>query len=382
VSRRDRAERRVAIVLPAPAPYREGLLTALARRPGCALQVIYVTGEQPSWDAGPGWFPVAHPYPSRTLRAWQRPRPGRTPIQLPRGLGPALHAADADCVVASEYGAASLAALAWCRARGRAHVVLTECTPEIDPLLSAPQLRLHRWVARHTDGVIAVSALGRERLRRFGVADERITVSTQPAEVGPIRAARDAAADRRGAGGPVVVLAVARLVPDKNLATLIEAVAELDPAGERVALQIAGTGFQEEELRGLARRRGVPVRFLGALTAPQLAERYARADVFALVSTFEPFGVAVREAVAAGLPIVCSERAGAAGEVALAGRNALLVTPEDRPAIVGALGRLVDDPGLRARMGAESRAIDAAHEGRDVEAFANAIAVAAARRGR
>jgi glycosyltransferase involved in cell wall biosynthesis len=112
-----------------------------------------------------------------------------------------------------------------------------------------------------------------------------------------------------------------------------------------------------------------------------MGDFYARADVFALVSTFEPFGVVVREAVAAGLPIICSRRAGAAGDIAVEGRNALLVDPDDAGQIAAALTRVIDDPPLRAALATASRKIDAAGEGADVAAFAAAAHAAAARRG-
>ncbi|MBV9603900.1 MAG: glycosyltransferase family 4 protein, partial [Solirubrobacterales bacterium] len=97
------------------------------------------------------------------------------------------------------------------------------------------------------------------------------------------------------------------------------------------------------------------------------------------VSTYEPFGVAVREAAAAGLPIVCSRVAGAAGDVAIEGRNAILVDPRDPEEVAGALQRLVADPALRARMGAESRAIDRETDGVEVNAFVEAVSKAASR---
>jgi len=113
-----------------------------------------------------------------------------------------------------------------------------------------------------------------------------------------------------------------------------------------------------------------------------MGDFYAHAGAFALVSTFEPFGVVVREAVAAGLPIICTRRAGAAGDIAVEGRNAILVDPEDIDQITAALGRLATDPELRATLAAGSREIDAAGEGADVAAFAAAAHAAAARRGR
>ena len=359
---------RCAIVPPTPVPYREPLFRALNERPELEVRVIYQSAGQPSWDVAADWFPREHPYPAVHLRARQRRREGRTPVVLPRGLEPALRRADPDCVVVWEYGAASLRALAWCRRHRRAYVIFTECTPMIDSMLPGWQLALHRRLARQADGVIAASSAARERLRAFGVPDERITVALQAADVQPFRAA-----PARPGEGPVTVLSVGRLVPDKNFATLIGAV----PADAE--LEIVGTGPLQDELRQLADRLEVRVRFHGHVPPDELPGLYATADVYALVSTYEPFGVAVREAAAAGLPIVCSRGAGAAGDVAVEGRNAFLVDPLDRRVIADTLSRLASDPELRARMGAESRAIDRETGGVEVDAFAEAV-IAAARR--
>jgi len=386
---------RCVVVPPAPAPYRDPLFRALARR--LDLTVVYQSASQPSWDVGAEWFAGAgvgagsgsgprsgsRGYPSRHLRSRQRRRPGRTPVMWPAGLERALHEADPDVVIVSEYGPASLRALAWCRRHGRAHVVFTECTPEIDVMLSSPQLRLHRWVARHADGVIAVSSAARARLLAFGVPAERIAVALQSADLAPVRAATPECDGRQVNGHvPLTVLSVSRLVPDKNLATLLQAYAEAGLSADRAQVEIVGTGFLEDELRALALRLGVPVRFLGHVAPSELPARYARADVFAAVSTYEPFGVAIREAAAAGLPIICSRVAGAAGDVAVGGRNAILVEPRSVSEVAGALTRLTADAELRRRMGAESRAVDAATDGHDVDAFVGAVVAAARARGR
>jgi glycosyltransferase involved in cell wall biosynthesis len=342
------------------------------------VYVIYQSASQPSWDMAAEWFAAEHPYPAHHLRSWQRSRPGRTPIVWPRGLERALRHADPGSVVVSEYGPASLRALAWCRLHKRAYVVFTECTPDTDAILSPAQLRLHRWVARRADGVIAVSSAARERLLAFGVPAERIAIALQSADLGAVRASADTVPhDGRR---PVTVLSVGRLVPDKNLATLIAAFARAGLDAEQARLEIAGSGFLDGELRGLADRLGVPVHFHGHVSPSGLPALYAAADVYALVSTFEPFGVSIREAAAAGLPIICSRTAGAAGDVAVAERNALLIDPRRVEEISAAIALLAEDDGLRQRMGAESRAIDAATDGRDVDAFATAVLAAA--RGR
>lgn len=365
---------RCAVLPPAPAPYREPFFTELHARHALEITVIYQSHRQPSWDVAPDWFLADHAYPAQHLRSRQRGRPGRTPIVWPQGLERALRSADPDCVVAMEYGPASLRALRWCRQHHRAYVVFSDCTPQINDLLSPAQLRLHRWVARHADGMIAVSSAGRDRLLAFGVAPDRIHVALQSGDLAPVRAAASARAP--GAAGPVTVLGVGRLVPDKNFATLIESFARLGLSPAQARLEIAGTGFAEPELRALAERLGVPVRFHGSVPPAEMPALYAGADIFALVSTYEPFGVAIREAVAAGLPVVCGRTAGAAGDVAVDDRNAILVDPRRPHEVAEALSRLITDAALRERMGTESRSIDAENDGQDVEAFIAAVEAA------
>jgi glycosyltransferase involved in cell wall biosynthesis len=358
---------RVAILPPTPTPYREPLFRELSNRH--EITVIYQSASEPGWDVPEDWFPAEHPYPSRHLRSWQRRRPGRTPIVWPRGLERALAEAGPDCVIAWEYGPASLRALRWCRRHDRRFVIFTECTPQIDRLLPGPQLRLHRWLARRADGLIVASSQARDRLLAFGVAQERIHVGIQSADLEPFRNVRA----QRGGREPVTVLTVGRLVPDKNLGALIDAYDRAGLKPEDATLEVLGTGFLEAELRERASLLGVPVNFRGHLPPGELPALYAAADIYALVSTYEPFGVVVREAAASGLPVICSRVAGAAGDAAIEGRNAFLVDPEDVGQVATALRRLVDDPSLRQRMGSESQAIDAESAGRDVDAFGAAV---------
>jgi glycosyltransferase involved in cell wall biosynthesis len=359
---------RCAIVPPTPVPYREPLFGALAHRPELDICVIYQSAGQPSWDVPPEWFPTEHPYPALHLRSRQRRRAGRTPVLSPRGLERALRQATPDCVVVWEYGVASLRTLAWCRRHRRAYVIFTECTRQIDSMLPAWQLALHRRLARHADGMIVASSAARDRLRAFGVPDDRITVALQAADVEPFRAA-----PRNNGHGPVKIISAGRLVPDKNFATLIEAFARLGAPGE---LEIVGTGPLEGELEQLAARRGVAVRFRGHVPPSEMPGLYGSADVYALISTYEPFGVAIREAAAAGLPILCSRTAGAAGDVAVEGRNAMLVDPSDVDAVAHALDRLASSPELRRQMAAESHAIDRETDHQEVDAFVDAVTAA------
>ncbi len=81
---------------------------------------------------------------------------------------------------------------------------------------------------------------------------------------------------------------------------------------------------------------------------------YERAQVFAITSRYEPFGIVAVEAQAAGLPVIAS-RTGGLVENVLDGRTGLLVEPEDPSALAGALMSLLRDEGRCQRYGEEGR---------------------------
>jgi glycosyltransferase involved in cell wall biosynthesis len=107
---------------------------------------------------------------------------------------------------------------------------------------------------------------------------------------------------------------------------------------------------------------------------------YAAADVFALLSSRETWGVVVNEAAASGLPLVLSDRVGAAYDLLRDGENGYVVPAGDVAAAAAAFGRLAGDAELRRRAGARSRELvrDWGYEP-SVESFVDAVREAAAR---
>ena len=103
---------------------------------------------------------------------------------------------------------------------------------------------------------------------------------------------------------------------------------------------------------------GGPLRLLVASDLPhdRVIEAYVAADVFALLSRHEPWGVVVNEAAACGLPLVLSDRVGAAYDLLRDGENGFLVPVDDAGAAAEALRKLTDTS-TRARMGARSAEI-------------------------
>lgn len=160
----------------------------------------------------------------------------------------------------------------------------------------------------------------------------RIDVAAVQAEQVSRAAARDALGLPQDAW---VVGNVGRLHPDKDQATLIRgfarALPQLPPGS---LLAIMGTGRLEQSLRALAAELGIAeqVRFLGQV--PQ-GRRYFKAfDVFALTSDHEPFGMVLLEAMAAGVPLICSDCGGGREVVEGVGQ---LFALGDEQALAGAL---------------------------------------------
>jgi glycosyltransferase involved in cell wall biosynthesis len=154
---------------------------------------------------------------------------------------------------------------------------------------------------------------------------------------------------RLGLGARRVLLSLSAKRPHKNLATLVGALARI-PSAHRPLLVLPGYSTPHEaQLRAQAAQAGVAddVRFLGWLPGAEIEGLWALARGFVYPSLYEGFGLPVLEAMARGVPVACS-RASSLPEVA--GDAAVLFEPSDEQAIATAIGRLLDDEALRARL--------------------------------
>jgi len=181
----------------------------------------------------------------------------------------------------------------------------------------------------------------------YGIDADRFVLS--PAAV-------DAARRRlRPAGARGVVAFVGRLRYYKGLHVLVEA---LDRMPDVHAL-IVGTGPEGEALRAAAAAGGVAgrIHWLGDVADAELPAVLAAADVYCLPATAksEAFGIAMLEAMAAGLPIVSTELGTGTSWVNQADVTGRVVPPGDAAALAGAILGLVGAAGTRAALGAAAR---------------------------
>jgi glycosyltransferase involved in cell wall biosynthesis len=157
---------------------------------------------------------------------------------------------------------------------------------------------------------------------------------------------------------PPRVLAVGRLVEKKGHESLLLAAALLRDRGLEFTVRLAGEGPEWPRLQRLVHQLclGDRVDFLGPLTESEVQEEYEWADVFALpcrkLANGDQDGLpnVILEAMAHGLPVL-STRVGGIVEAIADGDSGLLADQDDVPGLAGQLGRLLEYPALRARIG-------------------------------
>ena len=152
------------------------------------------------------------------------------------------------------------------------------------------------------------------------------------------------------------ILFVGRLAPEKELPSLLAALARLTLSVPNAMLTLVGDGPDRQDLIELAGNLRIDsrVRFVGRQTVDEVRAWLQASDVFALVSSLEGLPVSLVEAMSAGLPSVVSDIP-ANAQLIYTKVHGLRVALRDEPAIANALQRLWQDPVLRADMGAAAR---------------------------
>jgi len=156
-------------------------------------------------------------------------------------------------------------------------------------------------------------------------------------------------ADAHRAAGPLRLLYVGRLSPQKNVARLVRAMAQVSAP---VVLTIVGDGEERLELERLSLELELAnTTMVGAQRGGSLVDWYRWADAFVLPSDREGMPLVLLEAMAAGLAIVATDVAGTRDTV---GQDGLLVRP-DPSSLAKCIDRLACDPALRATLSDRSR---------------------------
>ena len=283
--------------------------------------------------------------------------------------------ARATLVHAHGLRAALLSDLALRTARAGTPLVVTSHHANLATGMERRLLRLmERRVARAADLVLGVSSDLVARARTLGAADARLSPVAAPPLPLPAPADRreqvraellgekdgekvgekdgekagekSAKKGQRRDGERPIVLAVGRLIPQKNFHLLLDAASGWRGAGEPLVL-VAGDGPELESLQARVRTERLPVRMLGHRT--DIPDLLAAADLVVISSRWEARSLVAQEALRAGVPLVATM---VGGLPELVGDAAVLVPPGDRAALSDTVSTLLADPDRRAELAA------------------------------
>jgi glycosyltransferase involved in cell wall biosynthesis len=223
----------------------------------------------------------------------------------------------------------------------------------VNPILLPEKVRAARFI-------VVISEFNRRFLSSL-VPDPAVAAKLRLVRYG-VDVGRFSPAARRPQTDPPLILAVARLVEKKGFPYLIQACQRLAGLGRAFECVIIGGGPQEPLLRGLIQSGNLTgrVTLAGRVYQEHLREYFNRAAVFVLPciqagdGDMDGIPNTLIEAMAMEVPVISTTVSGIP-ELVEDGRTGLLVPPRDPDALADALARLLDDAGLRQRLGMAGR---------------------------
>lgn len=260
----------------------------------------------------------------------------------------------------------SLRALWWCR-RSK--------TPAL--MISDSELKTVRsnWVAfakrlvlpvllKQFQAFLTVGDCNEDYYAHYGVPRDRLFRSPFTIDEQSYRATRANRAalresQRRELGisdTDIVCLTVGKLSRRKRPHDVVTAARQLAGQEQAIRFVLAGNGEMMEELSAVVTAEGLPVHLVGFVNVDALPSYYAAADLILHPSSRDPHPLVMSEAACIGLPLVISDRVGAAGptDIARPGENAVVFPVGDSAAIAQAIETLCGAPEQLARMASRS----------------------------
>lgn len=322
---------RLAILTNILPPYRVPLFNYLAAQPDICLRIFLCAKSESdrNWD-----WPENIQFDYEIGSSWTFKAPSGKPAYFVPGLVLSLWKFKPDVIIVGSLGVVGLAALISTKLTGAGLVLWSESTEISESQRARRVLFLRKFLVRRAQAYIGVSNLAAKYFCRLGAKEEKIHVSLQTLDVQTFsrtvnkhRAMKNEIKRQFGLTGSVIAF-IGNLEPYKGTDLLLETYLKLLDYAPAVELLLVGTGKLEEQLKQQTKKvRNAKVHFIGFKQHQDLPLYYAVTDLFCLFSRSETFGIVVVEAVAAGLPIMCSKFAGAAFDLVENGKNGYIIDP-------------------------------------------------------
>jgi glycosyltransferase involved in cell wall biosynthesis len=257
---------------------------------------------------------------------------------------------------------AAQAAFALCKLAHRPYIVWSGSTIHEPSWRRTMTLPIVRAMVRGSDAGIAYGSRARDYLLALGADPKRTFMAFNTVDVewfsrtsNSLTAERDTIRAGLGLRNGPVVLYVGQLIERKGALDLVAAHEEVLKSCPDAQLALVGYGQLEQQLRRTVAELQISgVHFLGHVAIADLPRYYVAADCFVLPSHEEVWGLVLNEAAACGLPLITTDRVGAAGDLVRDGFNGFVVPARNPVALARAMQQVLQSP---ITLGAASRQI-------------------------
>jgi len=354
-------KRRLVIITEIISPYRIPLFNVLSEQAEVDLHVIFLAETDPilrQWRV----YKQKIRFSYEVLSSWRKRILGYN-VLLNRGLSRALTAAKPDAILCGGYSYfASWQALWWARKRSVPFFLWSESNLQDMRRGRALVELLKDEFFRHCRGFVVPGKSAAEYLLNHQIKSEAIFTALNAVDNDLF--AKESAAARADANQLRIDLAlpdryflfVGRLVHEKGVIELLSAYSSLDPElRQQIGLVFAGDGpcRDELEIRATSISPGL-IKFVGFTQQEQLPAYYALAEMLILPTYSDTWGLVVNEAMACGLPVVVSRRAGCVPDLVTEDWNGKVVEPEDVRSLSFVMRSIAACGKERLQMGANS----------------------------
>lgn len=213
-------------------------------------------------------------------------------------------------------------------------------------------------IIKAADKIVAVCNFVKEDIAKYGVDKEKIEVLYNGVDTGVFKPSEKTFKKEYSDRFDFLTVFLGRLIEQKGLVYLVDAMAEVVKEHPRTGLLIVGKGKERAKLEVRARKLGVDknIVFPGFIPEEQLPNLYSSADIFVLPSLWEVLPIALLEALACGAPLLVSD-AGGNPEVIEEGENGFTFKRRDTRGLAEKMRMMIEDEKMRRRMSKGSRDI-------------------------